>query len=207
VAPFGPCPGPAAVPAGATNVVTISGDIDGDTHADQVTSYSLAGVPHVHAALFTGGNSDTAVPIGFADTVEISFEDFDHSLGAAVPPPVAVFAIGAGNAGSAFVTFLTLTTHYCIKQWTLAGSPYTIRISQQNPYTGLVCEGAAGHVFYTEVNAEQQPAGTWLVKSSVITHNFTVVTLTPQPPQTVPDSPTIAHEYGDIHCGHPQLFP
>jgi len=199
----GPCSGSGAIPAGATNLHAIHGDIDGDLHNDTVTSYTLGGVPHIHAALHIGQNSDVAIPLGFADTVSISFEDFDHSAGAAVPPPVAVLAIGAGNAGSAHLAFLTLTTHYCIKQWTLNGTNFEIRISQQGPYTGLLCDGAAGHVFYSVVTAEQQPRGNWLIKQSVITHNFTKVTLTPQAPQTVPDSPDIAHQYGDIvNCDH-----
>ncbi|HEY0520961.1 MAG TPA: hypothetical protein VGC84_15835, partial [Ilumatobacteraceae bacterium] len=84
----GVCPTGTTIPSGATNLVAINGDIDGDTLNDVVTAYSLGGVPHVHATLATGGNSDTEVPIGNADTVSIQFMDFDHSLGAAVPPPV-----------------------------------------------------------------------------------------------------------------------
>jgi hypothetical protein len=189
-------------------VQTIHGDIDGDVHDDTVTAYSIGGVPHVFAKLFTGGTSDTEVPIGFADFVTIGFEDIDHAAGAATPPPVAVMAIGAGNAGSAFAAFLTLNIHYCIKQWALNNQPYTIRISQQDPYTGLVCDGAAGHIHYLVVSAEQQASGQWLVKTSELKHNFVKALLTPLPDQTVPDSPTIPHEYGDIvNCGHPALFP
>lgn len=202
------CAGPTSVPSAATNVTTISGDIDGDTHPDTVTSYSLDGTPHVHATLFTGGNSDIGVPIGFADSVSISFEDIDHSAGAEVPPPVAVLAIGAGNAGSAFAAFLTLTPQYCIAQWSLNGQPYSIRISQQGPYTGLVCDGAAGHIFYSVVEANQQPDTSWLATSSVLTHNFTTAVLNAQPSQTVADNPSIPHDFGDIvNCGHAPLFP
>jgi hypothetical protein len=189
-------------------VHTINGDIDGDLRNDQVTSYSSGGIPHIHAALFIGQQSDVEIPLGFADTVEVSFEDFDHSAGAATPPPLAVLAIGAGNAGSAFVSFLTLTPKYCIRQWRVSGSPLAIRVSQQNPYTGIRCDGTAGHIHYLVVNAEQQTNGAWLVMSSELTHNFTTATLTPLGAQTVPDSPTIPHEYGDIvNCGHPPLFP
>jgi hypothetical protein len=77
------CPDGTTIPSGATDLVAINGDIDGDTLNDVVTSYSLDGVPHVHATLATGGNSDTEVPIGNADTVSIQFMDFDHSLASA----------------------------------------------------------------------------------------------------------------------------
>ncbi len=204
----GPCPGDGPVPAGATDSVTIDGDIDGDAVADEVTSYSLAGVPHVHARLAIGQQSDVELPLGFADTVQISFEDFDHSLGAPTPPPVAVLAIGAGNAGSAFLAFLTLTRDYCIQPWTTGGSPFSIRVSQQGPYTGLFCDRGAGQVHYSVVTAEQQTGGDWLVTTSEIKHNFTAATLNPLPDQTVPDSPGIPSQYGDIvNCDHAPLFP
>ena len=205
----GTCAGLASIPADATNVTTIHGDIDGDLHPDAVTSYTTSdGVRHIHATLAFGKQSDVAIPLGFAETVSISFEDFDHSAGAAVPPPVAVLAIGAGNAGSAFVTFLTLTTKYCLGQWTLGNAPYSLRISQQGPYAGLSCDGTAGHIHYLQDVAEQQPNGSWTVTPQLITHNFTKVTLTALAPYTVPDSPDIAHRFGDISgCDHAPIFP
>jgi hypothetical protein len=104
-APSTACPTGTTIPSAATNLVAINGDIDGDTLNDVVTSYALDGVPHVHATLATGGNSDAEVPIGNADTVSIQFMDFDHALGAAVPPPVAVLAIGPTKAGTAVGAF------------------------------------------------------------------------------------------------------
>ncbi len=205
----GTCAGLASIPADATNVDTIHGDIDGDLHPDAVTSYTTSdGVPHIHATLAFGKQSDVAIPLGFAETVSISFEDFDHSAGASIPPPVAVLAIGAGNAGSAFVTFLTLTTKYCLKQWTLDSAPYSLRISRQGPDTGLSCDGTAGHIHYLQNMAEQQPDGSWTITSQLITHNFTKVTLTDVAPYTVPDGPDIAHRFGDISgCDHAPIFP
>ncbi|MCU1365371.1 MAG: hypothetical protein JWL72_2721 [Ilumatobacteraceae bacterium] len=165
-------------------------------------------MPHIHATLFTGRQSDVEIPIGFADTVSISFEDFDYSGGAAYPPPVAVLALGQGNAGSEFATFLTLTTKYCIKQWTVGAQEFVLRISQQGPYNGLLCDGSAGHIHYLSVTAEQQADGKWAITQSEITHNFTKAKLTPLGGYTVDDSPTIGHEYGDIvNCDHPALFP
>ena len=208
IAPTTTCPGPATVPGGATNVVTISGDIDGDLQPDQVTSYTASGEAHIHATLASGRQSDIVMQLGFADSVAISFEDFDHALGAPIPPPVAVLAVGAGSAGSAHIAFVTLTTQYCLKQWTLHGNPFSIRLSQQDPYTGLVCDGAAGHIHYDVVTAMQQGDGTWAIERSTLTHNFTKVTVTPLDSLVVADSPTIAHEYGDIvNCDHPPLFP
>ena len=189
-------------------MVSIHGDIDGDQHDDTVSRYTLAGLPHVHAKLFIGQQSDTVLPLGFADTVSVNFEDIDHSAGAPNKPPVAVMAVGAGNAGSAFITFLTLTPKYCIRQWHLNNQPFSYRISQQGPMSGLTCDGTAGSIHYLLVTAEQQPGGQWKITTDALTHNFTTAVVTSLGTQTVPDDPGIAHRYGDIiDCGHPPLFP
>ena len=205
----GTCPGLTEIPADATNVQTISGDIDGDLHPDQVTSYTSSDdVPHIHAALAFGKQSDVEIPLGFSDTVSISFEDFDHSAGAAIPPPVAVLALAQGNAGSQFAAFLTLTKKYCIKPWTQGDTMFVVRISQQGPYTGLRCDHTAGHTHYLQVSANQNGDGSWLITSEEIKHNFTTAKLTSLPDTTVPDDPNIAHEYGDIvGCDHAPIFP
>ncbi len=201
------CSGPAAVPGPATNVVTISGDIDGDVVDDTVTSYTSGGVPHVHADTSGGVSSDVELPLGFAETVSIGFEDIDHALGAPQPPPFVVLAIGAGNAGSAFGAFLSLDANGCLGQWTLNSSPFSFRISQQGPFTGLTCDGAAGSIHYSLVSAEQQPDSSWNVSTQELTHDLLVATLTPLPDFTVPDSPDIAAQFGDIdNCTTAPLF-
>jgi hypothetical protein len=200
-----PCPSGTTIPSAATNLVAINGDIDGDTLNDVVTSYTLDGVPHVHAELATGGNSDTEVPIGNADTVSIQFMDFDHSLGAAVPPPVAVLAIGPTKAGTAVGAFLTLTPQYCIRVWhnnTTDDTLFTFRISAEQIYQGLQCDGAAGSINHSLTTAEQNPGGDWTVTLQPFGHNFTTVELHPVQNITVPDDPDIQHEYGDLtSCG------
>jgi hypothetical protein len=204
------CPTGTTIPSGATNLVAINGDIDGDTLNDVVTSYSLAGVPHVHATLATGGNSDTEVPIGNADAVSIQFMDFDHSLGAAVPPPVAVLAIGATKAGTAVGAFLTLTPKYCIRVWhnnTTDDTLFTFRISAEPIYQGLQCDGAAGSINHSLTTAEQNPAGDWAVTIQPFGHNFTTVELHPVQNITVPDDPDIQHQYGDLTSCGITLFP
>jgi hypothetical protein len=190
--------------------VGISGDIDGDTLNDVVTSYTLDGVPHVHAELATGGNSDTEVPIGNADTVSIQFMDFDHSLGAAVPPPVAVLAIGPTKAGTAVGAFLTLTPQYCIRVWhnnTTDDTLFTFRISAEPIYQGLQCDGAAGSINHSLTTAEQNPGGDWTVTLQPFGHNFTTVELHPVQNITVPDDPDIQHQYGDLTSCGITLFP
>jgi len=205
LAPHPECPTGAPIAAGATNVTAISGDIDGDTAADEVTSYTLDGVPHVHATLATGGNSDVEVPVGNADTVSISFMDFDHSLGAAVPPPLAVLAIGATKAGTAVGTFLTLTPQYCIRVWhnnTTDDTLFTFRISAEPIYEGLQCDGAAGSINHSLTTAEPNSAGGFDVTLQPFGHDFTTVDLHPVQTFTVPDDPDIQHEYGDLtSCG------
>lgn len=204
------CAGPTTIPSAATNLDAINGDIDGDTLNDVVTSYSLDGVPHIHATLATGGNSDTEVPIGNADTVAIQFIDFDHALGAAVPPPVAVLAIGATKAGTAVGAFLTLTPKYCIRVWhnnTTDDTLFTFRISAEPIYQGLECDGAAGSINHSLTTAEQNPGGDWTVTLQPFGHNFTTVDLHPAQTITVPDGPDIRHEYGDVTSCAPALFP
>ena len=204
------CPTGTPLPSAATNLVGISGDIDGDTLNDTVTSYTLDGVPHVHAELATGGNSDVEVPIGNADTVSIQFMDFDHSLGAAVPPPVAVLAIGPTKAGTAVGAFLTLTPHYCIRVWhnnTTDDTLFTFRISAEPIYQGLQCDGAAGSINHSLTTAEQNPGGDWAVTLQPFGHNFTTVELHPVQNITVPDDPDIQHEFGDLTSCGITLFP
>ena len=204
------CPTGTTIPSGATNLVAINGDIDGDTLNDVVTSYSLSGVPHVHATLATGGNSDVEVPIGNADTVSIQFMDFDHALGAAVAPPVAVLAIGPTKAGTAVGAFLTLTPQYCIRVWhnnTTDDTLFTFRISAEPIYQGLQCDGAAGSINHSLTTAEQNPGGDWAVTLQPFGHNFTTVNLHPVENITVPDDPDIQHEYGDLTSCGITLFP
>jgi len=209
-APAPACPTGAPIASGATNVATINGDIDGDTLADQVTSYTLGGRPHVHATLATGGNSDAEVPIGNADTVSISFMDFDHSLGAAVPPPLAVLAIGATKAGTAVGAFLTLNPQYCIRVWhnnTTDNTLFTFRISAEPIYQGMQCDGAAGSINHSLTTAEPNSAGGFDVTLQPFGHDFTTVQLHPVEHQTVPNGPDIQHQYGDLtSCGQ-TLFP
>ena len=200
---------PAGIPTGATNLVAINGDIDGDTIADVVTSYALNGVPHVHATLATGRSSDVEVPLGNADTVEIRFMDFDHAGGASVPPPLAVLAIGASKAGTAVATFLTLTPEYCIRVWhsSTDDSLFTFRISAEPIYEGLLCDGAAGSIIHSLTTAQQNPAGDWNVTVQPFGHDFTTVQLHDIENLTVPDGPDIRHQYGDLTSCGITLFP
>jgi hypothetical protein len=209
-APTPACPTGAPIAAGATNLTTINGDIDGDTLADEVTSYTLDGVPHVHATLATGGESDAEVPIGNADTVSISFLDFDHSLGAAVPPPLAVLAIGAAKAGTAVGTFLTLNPEYCVRVWhnnTTDDTLFTFRVSAEPIYQGLQCDGAAGSINHSLTTAEPNSAGGYDVTLQPFGHDFTTVQLHDVQNFTVPDDGDIQHEYGDLTSCGLTLFP
>lgn len=206
----GTCPGSEGIAPGADIGTVLHGDIDGDLADDTVTEYSLDGVPHVHAFLATGEHSDAVVQIGFADHVQISFEDFDYSLGAPTPPPVAVLAIGATRAGTAVYTFLTLTTEYCIRPWHAGGggAMFVGRIAADGPYEGLSCETAAGNRYYAMNEATQAaPGGDWTVHQTLINHNFTQVELTDLGTITVPDSPDIQDLYGDFSgCDHAPMF-
>jgi hypothetical protein len=145
------------------------------------------------------------VPIGNADTVSISFMDFDHALGAAVPPPLAVLAIGAAKAGTAVGTFLTLNPQYCIRVWhnnTTDDTLFTFRVSAEPTYEGLQCDGAAGSINHSLTTAEPNSSGGYDVTLQPFGHDFTTVQLHDVQSFTVPDDPNIQHEYGDLtSCG------
>ena len=207
----GGCDGAGGIAPGAAIGTVIHGDIDGDLLDDTVTEYSLDGVPHVHALLASGGHSDAEVPIGFAEHVAISFEDFDYALGAPTKPPVAVLAVGPTKAGTAQFTFLTLTPQYCIRAWHLDGAGMFVgRISAEGPYEGLSCEVAAGNRYYALNSADQAVAGgDWTITQTVINHNFTTIEFDPPLPSfTMPDGPDVQTMYGDFYgCDTPAMFP
>jgi len=205
------CDGADGIAPGATIGSVLRGDIDGDLLDDTVTEYSLDNVPHVHAFLATGGHSDAEVPIGFAERVSISFEDFDYALGASIKPPLAVLAVGPTKAGTAQFTFLTLTPQSCIRPWQIDGAGMFVgRISTDGPYEGMSCEIAAGNRYYALNSAEQAvPGGDWTITQTVINHNFTTVLLDPPlPAMTMPDGPDVQTMYGDFYgCDTPAMFP
>ena len=188
----GGCPGASGIAPGADIGTVLHGDIDGDLADDTVTEYSLDGVPHVHAFLATGGHSDAVVQIGFADHVSIKFTDFDHSLGAPTPPPVAVMAIGAAAAGTAYFSILILTTEYCIRPWHIGGSMFVGHISQAGPFEGLWCDGAAGHIYYSLTSIEDAGGGNWDVTTQLMHHNFTALSL------DAPDTFTVTMSEADM---------
>lgn len=203
------CSGADGIPSGADIGTTIFGDVDGDLADDTITEYSLDGIPHVHSLLASGGQSDAEVRIGNADHVQISFYDFDYSLGAPTKPAVAVLAIGATSAGSAAFAILTNTIHYCIAPWhTESGEMFVGRISAQGPFEGLWCDHAAGSVYNSLTYAEPDLLGGWIVTTTLLHHNFTLLTM--DAPQTIIASGTDAEiqaQYGDIvGCDHPPLF-
>ncbi|MEQ1874165.1 MAG: hypothetical protein ABL953_10595 [Ilumatobacteraceae bacterium] len=203
------CEGADGIPAGAEIGATIFLDVDGDLADDTVTEYSIDGVPHVFSQLASGGRSTAAVPIGNADHVEISAYDFDYSLGAPTKPAVAVLAIGASSAGSAVFAILTNTIHYCIQPWHVdGGAMFVGRISAQGPFEGLWCDHAAGSVYNNLTTAEPDGVGGWNVTTTLLHHNFTLVTM--DPPQafnTTGSDLEIQGQYGDISgCDHAPLF-
>ena len=188
--------------------MSISGDIDGDLANDSVTSYTLDGVPRVHASLASGGQSDTEVVLAANTAITINFEDIDHSAGAATPPPVAVMAVGQGSAGRgeiALFTFLTLTTKYCIQQWVLGDVPTQFPVTRVEGHAGgLMCDGAAGSIHYVLQDAVQQASGEWKVSGAELGHDFTRAELTPLAAETIPNAPDVPTIYGNITgCSHP----
>ena len=202
------CPGITTLPPDAVLGDRISGNVDGDGLDDLVTAYTSSdGIPHVFVQRGSGISSDAAVPISPSNHVLISFEDVDHSLGAPVPPPLVVLAIGPGPAGSAVATFLSLNTDGCIQQWQLNSGPFTFSIDQRGPFSGLLCDGAAGRRFYVLRTATPDGAGNVVTTSLEISHTGVFVTLARLGDETIPDDPSVQHNFGDIqNCDRPPLF-
>jgi hypothetical protein len=210
--PASACSGLSSIPTSARIDHQITGNVDGVGVDDTVTAYSASdGIPHVFLQRGGGaGGSDVSLPLGNADSVTISFEDIDHALGAATPPPLVILALGAGQAGSAFATILSADASpgHCLQQWTQAGSPFEFSIDQRGPYRGLLCDGAAGSIHYVLRTATPDNAGHVLVTSQEITHVGPAVTLNNLGSQTIADGPTVQHEYGDIqNCVTPPILP
>jgi hypothetical protein len=202
------CDGAAGIPVGADVGAAITGDIDGDALPDLVTEYAVDGVPHVHSQLATGGHSDAAVPIGFGDHVQISFEDIDFAGGSDPAQPVVVMALGPTKAGTAQYTFLTNTPAYCIQPWhDASGEMWVGRISSEGPYQGLRCEGAMGSRFYSVVESVPDGTGNLVVTTHEIDHNFTLIELRDLGEDMVVDDADSAARYGDIdNCRTDPLF-
>lgn len=202
------CPGITTLPGGVATGDTIVGNLDGDGSDDTVITYTAAdGVPHVFLQRGGSSGSDITLPLGDADRVSISFEDVDHSLGAAVTPPLVVLAIGAGPAGSAAATFLSPNSEGCLQQWQLGTGPFTFSIDQRGPFSGLLCDGAAGRRFYVLRTATPDGAGSVTVTALELSHTGTSVTLARLGDETIPDDPSVARNFGDIqNCDHPPLF-
>jgi hypothetical protein len=182
-------------------------------------------------AASSGSAPISTVPIEAASisTVSISFEDFDYSLGAVTPAPKVILAIGLGEPGSAFATFLSIDTSplACLQQWQLDGQPFTFAIDQRGPYFGLLCDRAAGNVYYVlrtatptevpgtattlvagETTTSLKPVVSIATTAQQIDHDGPVVTLTDLGGETFPDDGTAKRKYGDIQgCDHPPLFP
>jgi hypothetical protein len=66
----GPCD-PVSMPAGATDVTTATGDVDGDGENDTLHSYVLADESHLQVSLAVGGGSDLAITTFSTPAVEV----------------------------------------------------------------------------------------------------------------------------------------
>ena len=201
VTPAVACAGVTSIPLDARVDQTISGDADGATGSDVVTVYSANdGTPHVFLESSAGTTSDVALPLGYADTVAVSFESIDFTNGANPQFPDRILAIGAGQAGSAFATILWAdeTPLHCLQQWTVSDSPFVFMIDQRGPYSGMFCDGLGGKIHYTLQTATPDGAGHLNVIAQEITHVGPAVTLTDWLNETVAETPESQHFYGDI---------
>ncbi|MCU1366395.1 MAG: hypothetical protein JWN39_2034 [Ilumatobacteraceae bacterium] len=206
------CPGTTALPADATIGDRIIGDVDGDGADDTVTEYTAPdGSPHVFLQRGRANGSDVAVQLPGATSVSISFEDVDSSLGAEVAPPQVILAIGSVAEGTAVATFLTPSpgsgASHCLVQWSTRGSPFTFPLDQRGPFSGLLCDGAAGRRYYVLRTATPDGLGAVATTSRQIDHVGAEVSLTSLGGDTIPDDASVQRNYGDIqNCDHPPLF-
>src|SRR6266508_1625896 len=156
------------VPGDAEHPQQIWGDIDGDTVPDPVTVYAFGGAWHVNViSSVKNRQSDTTLHLNVQAWVAPSFEDIDHALGAEVPPPLAIMAMGTGPNTEGILgnfTLLTLNTHYCVTQWKYQGAPFQwVALQAPGHMTGMQCEGAAGSIAYVLTDSLQNADGSWKV--------------------------------------------
>lgn len=208
----GTCSGITNLPADAVTGDQLVGDLDGDRVDDTVTAYTAAdGTAHVFLQRGNANASDVTVALAGASMVSLSWEDVDHSLGAVVAAPKVVMAIGRGPAGSAAATFLSPNrasgSARCITQWTVGPTPFTFPIDQRGPFSGLLCDGAAGRRYYVLRTGAPDGVGSVVVTSREIDHDGTVVTLSKLGDETIPHDVNVQRNIGDIqNCDHPPLF-
>ena len=197
------CAASVAVPAGATDVQRIDGDVDGDGVDDPVTLYLFDGDWHVHVAPSAAEQaSDTIVRVLVQQTMEISFEDLDYSLGATTPPPLVIMALGRGpnddGIGGNF-TFLSLAANGCVRQWQYRDGVFQwATVEEDGHVTGMICETAAGTRYTTLVDAIQNEDGTWDLETQRLTHDSTTALLERLPDETVADSAEFVTTHRDI---------
>ena len=199
--------GAASVPDGATNVRSITGDIDGDDVDDAITLYAVDDEWRVHAtSSVTGKASDAVLDLALGESIEVatvSLADVD------VPAAVMVTAEGPNDLGiDANFTFLTLNRDYCVEQWIYRNAeevdePFEwVALQEPGHVTGMICEGSARPRTYRLVDSEQNADGTWRVVNRILTHDFTRAEISFPPDDTVADSPDFAADYGSIvGCG------
>ncbi|MCU1399060.1 MAG: hypothetical protein JWN62_2169 [Acidimicrobiales bacterium] len=206
------CPGTTVLPPRADVGDQIVGDVDGDGTDDTVTEYTASdGSPHVFLQRGRANGSDVAVQLPGAASVSISFEDVDSSLGAEVAPPQVILAIGTVGEGTAIATFLAPSpgsgASHCLVQWSMRGSPFTFPIDQRGPFSGLLCDGAAGRRYYVLRTATPDGFGGVATTSRQIDHVGAEVILTSLGGDTIPDDASVQRNYGDIqNCDHPPIF-
>lgn len=210
--PAATCPGNTTLPTGVVTGDSIVGNVDGDAADDTVTAYTATdGTAHVFLQRGGANASDVTLDLGGATMVSLSWEDVDYSLGAEVTPPLVILAIGIGAEGSAVATFLSPSrssgSGHCLAQWTVGTAPFTFAIDQRGPFSGLLCDGAAGHRYYVLRTATPDGAGSVVVMSREIDHDGTVVTITKLGDETIPHDANSQRNFGDIqNCDHAPLF-
>ena len=199
IPPAGEC-GSATVPAGATDVQTIEGDIDGDVVDDTVTLYAIDGDWRVLVTSSVKGTaSDAAISLTVSETAAVRLADIDS------PAAIMVTTQGPNDLGiiSNF-TFLTLNPDYCVAQWIYRNAqgvdePFQwVALEEPGHVTGMICEDDGGSRRYRLVDSEQNDDGSWRVVNRILTHNFTRAEIEFLDPDTVADSPTFTDEYGSI---------
>jgi hypothetical protein len=143
-------------PAGAKNLQSLLGDLDGNGRADAIWMYDLADGPHLQIRSDRGVTD--AIRLGFGQsTVSLGLSQVDLVVGASDPgTPQEILAIAGAADGTRLVGVYTLALRNgCLEEFEFpSGAPFVYLVGRNGTYTGLQCaaDGSTSHLVATSAS-------------------------------------------------------
>ncbi len=189
------CPA-SALPAGATDVTSASGNFDGDGKADTLQAYKVDGAWHLRTQRTAGGNTDAAIPdVAATSAVKaLGGYNIDANL-----TDEAFATVGSG----AYTTLVGIwqATGCKLTRFTVKGEPATFPVgaSVMNR-VGLRCvSGTAVQGLEAQSNSEGTVFTGSIGNYDVV--GTALVLANSSPPQTLTATDPALGPYGALTCG------